>query len=82
MNVIIGQYDCIQNITGEFTACTHDTVSPIATGAFKSLGGSYRPGGSAGGGMWGLSFDASRVVRTGNESRSLNFTKLLWRRIN
>lgn len=75
------QSDAIQNITGSLKAdvVDHGNTQFIdalqADGAFERIEGNKSYSGDNVGGSgqaWGASFDASRVVRTANETRSRN----------
>ena len=85
--VVVLQEDALQNITGDFSLSNNVNYgSPIGScdGAFIGTGLS-RIGLDSG--DWGdrasdISFDASRVARTSNETRSINSTYRIWKRIN
>lgn len=70
------QEDALQNIIGTFGG---NNINP--TGAFSDLGTNSTAWGSSGGGRrWELDFDASRVVRTANETRPKNVAVLFCRK--
>ncbi|EMB3082277.1 tail fiber protein [Providencia rettgeri] len=71
------QEDAIQNIVGEFRA----TISGSAGGAFSYRENNYprAVGAEQTSGIW--TFDASRVVRTANETRMKNVAKILITRV-
>lgn len=74
----VGTYqDCaIENIVGEFKAAIPGSASGVFS--YKSEG-SRAEGGSPTGGAW--KFDASTVVRTANETRMKNVSKILITRV-
>ena len=81
-NVLIGQYDQIQNITGYIHATQGYGIFGNGVGAFY-VSGSAPVG--LGGGDWGAydaHFDASRVARTGTETHPTNLTMKIWKRTN
>ena len=77
--------DAMQKITGSINTYPISSLSPSGTGAFTT--GSASVAGniySAGGGIaykYTTLFDASNVARTGTETRPINFTVRIWKRI-
>lgn len=75
------QRDQLQNITGQIGVYGAETPGSTASGAFyKSSGMPYGGDHSKTDGPV-FTFDASRVARTGEETRPVNFTIRVWRRI-
>src|SRR5690606_8981760 len=66
--------DAIQNITARMNSLTNRRPFGSASGAFDLIGSntSAPPTGTASSGPADISFDASRVVRTANETRPKN----------
>ena len=75
------QSDQLQNITGQLNEVYGGGYINVS-GAFYDTGESAGLGGGSSG--WNprkIGFDASRVARTGAETRPVNFTIRVWRRI-
>ena len=75
------QSDQLQNITGQIGVYGAETAGSSASGAF-TMSGEMPYGGDhskASGPVF--SFDASRVARAGAETRPVNFTIKIWKRI-
>lgn len=72
------QSDAIRNITGSFPMVAPGGYQNYMSGAFINSG---YGGPSTGNGAYGVTFDASRVVPTAPENRSVNRTIRLWERI-
>ena len=83
-NVLIGQYDCFQNITGRFGSA--HTIFGDTKGVFTASGRSsyYYAGGSQNANPRYVYLDTSNDpnLRTGTETRPSNLTYQLWRRVN
>lgn len=78
---LIMQSDQLQNITGQLNEVYGGGYINVS-GAFYDTGESAGQGGGSSG--WNprkIGFDASRVARTGAETRPVNFTIRVWRRI-
>ena len=85
---MIGQYDQIQNVEGTFYAqlpsgfgmptpnSFHIDTTGYPTKTANASMGEYAELGAQ------YSFNASRVARAGTETRSVNFTFKVWKRIN
>ncbi|HCH7938051.1 TPA: tail fiber protein [Providencia rettgeri] len=76
---IVGTYqDCaIENITGKFGAFKAVSGAAIEGGAFKAIGETGASHEAKEPGVSTFDFDASRVVRTANETRMKNVAKIL-----
>ena len=82
---MIGQYDQIQNITGEFNSAlnVHQTSTVDATGAFSGTRSPNVDGAANNASLCArttINFDASRIVRAGTETRPVNITVKIWKR--
>lgn len=76
------QDDALQNITGTFGTAMFFGGSGHGTGAFSASGGSTSLfSGGASGNSKDISFDASSVARTANETRSRNIGVAVYMRI-
>lgn len=78
-NVLIGQYDCLQNITARILTTS---AYRYESGAFSTWQGEWWANVNAQGPTYWLDFDASRVARTGTETRPTNLTIKIWKRVN
>ena len=81
------QNDQLQNITGQFlirSLYADTALVQGASGVFADEGSVGNYDGCKYGGNFPqkrITFDASRVARTGGETRPVNFTIRVWRRI-
>jgi len=75
------QLDALQNITGQYAANNGVQLAATGTvlGAFIATanGGTQLPNGTASSGVINMTFDASRVARTANETRGRNLA-VIW----
>lgn len=75
------QLDALQNITGQYAANNGVQLAATGTvlGAFIATanGGTQLPNGTASSGVINMSFDASRVARTADETRGRNLA-VIW----
>jgi phage-related tail fiber protein len=75
------QLDALQNITGQYAANNGVQLAATGTvlGAFIATanGGTQLPNGTASSGVINMTFDASRVARTANETRGRNLA-VMW----
>ncbi|WP_353188012.1 phage tail protein [Pseudomonas sp.] len=75
------QLDALQNITGQYAANNGVQLAATGTvlGAFTATasGGTQLPNGTASSGVINMSFDASRVARTADETRGRNLA-VIW----
>ena len=87
MNVLIGQYDCFQNITGHFGRVSNYAGSDFYQGdifyrhSVKSHSG-WTSGGGEDFNIIGLDTSRDPTLRTGTETRPTNYTVRIWKRIN